>query len=127
MPGNFREIEILDVLAINVNLETVRQPRNPLDDTAFGSVAFVKKGRYDCQSRPSRTRGHRYTLACIISHQRASTKIVDGPQSVIERLDHSWCGQSNRKARNSQQVCALASVMRLVNESSSDPIVRAGQ
>jgi hypothetical protein len=89
MPGNFRKIEILDVLAINVNLETVRQARNPFDNTPFGSVALVKEGRYDCQPWPSRRRGHRYTEACILSHQRASPKMVHGPQSVIERFDHS--------------------------------------
>jgi hypothetical protein len=47
VPGYFREIEILDVLAIDVNLETVCQPRNPFDNTAFGSVALVKEGRYN--------------------------------------------------------------------------------
>ena len=76
MPGDFGQIEILDMLTVDVNFEIVCQPGNPLDDAPLGAVAFVKKRRYHRHTRLLRMDGHCYTVTCIISHQRASTKTV---------------------------------------------------
>ena len=81
MPSDFGQIEILDVLAVDVYLEIVCQTGNPLDDAPFGAVTFVKKRRYHRDTRLLRAGGHRYTVTCIISHQRASTK-------TVHRRDH---------------------------------------
>ena len=51
MPGDFEQIEILDVLAVNVNLKIVCQTGDPLDDAPLGAVAFVEKRRYHRHTR----------------------------------------------------------------------------
>src|SRR5208282_2756436 len=51
MPGYLREVEIFHALAIDVNIEIVRDTRDPLDHGPLGAVALIEEWRDDNETR----------------------------------------------------------------------------
>ena len=51
MPGYLRKVDIVHALAIDVNVEIVRETRDPLGDAALGPVPLINKRRDDEKTR----------------------------------------------------------------------------
>src|SRR5580704_11511907 len=66
MPGEGREVHILDALAVNMDVEVASEARNPFDDHAFCAVAFIKERRNDGEDWFAWGRGHSARGLCLV-------------------------------------------------------------
>jgi len=76
VPCNFATIHIFQILAVNVNLKSFAQNRNPFDHDALGPMAPVEKRGNNREARPGFRGAHALLLGAISS----------GPKQYLQAL-----------------------------------------
>src|SRR5579862_3609834 len=91
MPGEKLRIEILHILAVNVDIEFGGQLRDPFDDDAFGAVALIKKRRNNGHSR------FRFRLVHVIKTRiRPARLVVEPARRWVWPWPRSPAGETGR-------------------------------